>query len=460
MVAGLRLLRMVGRGGEGEVWEARDARGRRRALKLIRPESLAADAEQRITALLRIDHPSLIRVLRGGRLDEGPLRGWGYLVMDFVDGPSLQDAAPDLAVLERLEPLAEALDLLHAGVWSDGRPLIHRDVKPANVVARSDGSLVLVDPSTLRSLGADTVTRIGTPVFSAPEVLSGRVGPAADVYSFAVTVVALLTGARGEDLVEMVEQIHALDVPDGVRSALALNPADRPASCRAVLEAGLATDPTVLLAAPDTPVDDWEGLDQRAADDEPDVVPASPWPWLGLLLVIVGAPSAAAMTEWLDGSARNLTLAGAAAVHVVACVAAGCSITLSVLCPPLAWAFLLADRIDAVPLRRDWVRAVLAGVLLAGTAVALTLAEWATLPLPVPAQTAAAVCLVALLVATAAPQISGFLGFLLRVLLLPAWAAGAAVIGLGGLLVAPLAGTARLAGRTLGSFVEVLRSPR
>jgi hypothetical protein len=70
------------------------------------------------------------------------------------------------------------------------------------------------------------------------------------------------------------------------------------------------------------------------------------------------------------------------------------------------------------------------------------------------------VALVALLVATAAANVRGVLGFLLRVALLPAWAAGAAVIAGGGLLLAPFAGTGRLAGRTLGSVVEVLRSPR
>jgi len=182
LVEGLRLVALVGRGGEGEVWEARDRRGRRRALKLVRPDCLASPAEAVVRGrlLVQIDHPALVRVHRSGLLPgwsddpgaggdaEGELEGWGFVEMDFIDGASLAAAPADPDVLERLAPLAEALDLLHAGVWSDGVPLIHRDVKPANIVQAADGRLVLVDPSTLRGVDDGQFTRIGTPLFCAP----------------------------------------------------------------------------------------------------------------------------------------------------------------------------------------------------------------------------------------------------------------------------------------------------
>ena len=60
------------------------------------------DAAELAAARLAIDHPALVRVYRGGRLQGGSLDGWGFLEMDYIDGPSLQDAPPDPAVLDRL----------------------------------------------------------------------------------------------------------------------------------------------------------------------------------------------------------------------------------------------------------------------------------------------------------------------------------------------------------------------
>lgn len=263
VVEGLRLITMVGRGGEGEVWEARDRQDRRRALKLVRPDCLASPRETiaRGRWLVRIDHPALVRVHRSGLVSGGVLRspvtrasrrrstprplqedhaldGWGFVEMDFIAGESLATAEADPSVLERLEPLSEALDLLHAGAWSDGVPLVHRDVKPANIVEDRDGRFVLVDPSTLRGLDADDVTRVGTPLFRAPEVLAGHTTTAADVYSFAATIVALATGLRGRDLANLLRDPNLLGLPRGVRQALSPEPGQRPVSCRAVLEQG------------------------------------------------------------------------------------------------------------------------------------------------------------------------------------------------------------------------------
>ncbi len=286
VVEGLRLVALVGRGGEGEVWEARDRRGRRRALKLVRPDCLAPPREAVVRGrlLVRIDHPALVRVHRSGLLSgwsddpgaggeaERELEGWGFVEMDFIDGPSLATAAADPDVLERLAPLAEALDLLHAGHWSDGVPMVHRDVKPANIVEDTDGRLILVDPSTLRGVDDGQLTRIGTPLFCAPEVMLGDVTPAADVYSFAATIVALATGRRGSALAEILRDPGEFDLPPGVRQALSSHPSQRPLSCRAVLRQGLVADPLPelptwgdawrdgtgdLAAGPAAPDDGW-----------------------------------------------------------------------------------------------------------------------------------------------------------------------------------------------------------
>ena len=449
---------MVGRGGEGEVWEARDERGRVRALKLVRPDALAAEVDERIRALLLIDHPCLVRTFRGGRLSGGGLQGWGFVEMDFIDGPSLHDAPPDPAVLERLEPLAEALDLLHEGEWSDGMPLVHRDIKPANLVARSDGSIVLVDPSTLRSLDTTTITRIGTPVFAAPEILTGRIGPPADVYSFAATIVALLTGERGERLARLLDHVEQLDLPDGVRRALSLHPAERPSSCLAVFEAGMQADPTVLLPPLDQRSWIEPGQDQ-AWDDrlEQDAPRRRPWGWVLVLLALVAAPVASRELLVSDRRTALAAVAVAIGLHLLACLAGREPFSLTVFAPPVAWADLLARRVAPPTLRREWARAVLTGATLVISAGLLAYALPTLVRSPAPPVAVLGVGLLIMVLSVTAAGAPGVLGFLLRLLLLPAWVLGALVIVLGGLLIAPFAGTARVAGRTLASFVEVFR---
>ena len=297
-------MRLVGRGGEGEVWEARNGAGEQRALKLVRPECLAAPAEAAVRGawLVRIAHPALVRVHRSGVLGgavarggdrwrggrgalvapstEDPddeLSGWGFVEMDFLDGESLATAPARRDVLVRLDPLAEALDLLHEGHWSGGVPLVHRDVKPANIVEESRGRLVLVDFSTLRGVDAGDVTQVGTPLYAAPEVYEGALDPAADIYSFAATVVALLTGLRGRALGELLAAPRTADLPRGIVRALVSDPDRRPASCRALLSETVSTTARLPIPLP-TPTarddraawpdaDPWPDADRREEDD-------------------------------------------------------------------------------------------------------------------------------------------------------------------------------------------------
>lgn len=429
VVAGLRLVRLVGCGGEGQVWEARDGRGRRRALKLIRPDLLAGDAETRGRWLRRIDHPALVRVHRSGQLGAGPLAGWGFIEMDYVDGASLRDAAADRRFLQRLAPLAEALDLLHDGAWSDGLPLVHGDVKPANLVAGGDGGLVLVDPSTLRGVDGSDLNRLGTPVFVAPEVETGDGGPPADVYSFAVTVVALVTGARGRRLAGLVagaaagarppEGPEGSDLPGGVSRGLAACPADRPGSCRAVLEAA-AGPPAVHVP--------------------PGAGTGGPWPWLVVLAVAVAVPTLGWALEWLRGPGLVAAAAGAAAGHLCAHVAARRSLLAALVVPPAAWAFLLAERSPGPRRRQAWTRTVLTGAL---AALAVVLADAVSGARLAGSRHATAVLVVAglLLVAAGlrAPALRGAAGLLARLVLLPVWLAGAGLLLAAAALAVPLA---------------------
>ena len=496
-MAGLRLVRVVGSGGEGEVWEVRDGDGRRRALKLVRPEALAEpDAVRRRGAWLRrIDHPSLVRVWRTGILAGGALDGWGLVEMDFVDGVPLDRAPPDPHALDRLVPLAEALDLLHVGVWSDGVPLVHRDVKPANLLDTGE-RLVLVDPSTLRGADATRMTRIGTPVFAAPEVVTGRIGPAADVYGFAATAVALLTGRRGEKLAELLDDdaLRELPLTDGVRAALSARPDQRPVSCRAALEGPvvrLGPRPAPALPAATAPprvfsreTRDLAGFREKPADggadgpaadagvdspgpreareaEPPPRAGTSAWVWMGVLTLLTALPVAAWAAGTLRGGRLSAAVVVVVTVHVVAHGIARGRVAAALLLGPLAWAFLLADRVLAPPPRRDWLRTATAGAIACASVAAVRIADAGSVPV---AAAAALVGLVGVAAALAGVGARGASGRALRLALLPAWGVGAALLVAGAivcLVPGAVAGRVRrllrFARRTLASAAEATR---
>jgi len=471
VVGGLRLIRLVGRGGEGEVWEARDARGRARALKLVRPECLAEpdEALRRGVWLTRIDHPSLVRVHRTGLLTDLPprhfLAGWGFVEMDFVDGESLEAAAPDPAVFQRLEPLAHALDLLHSGLWSNGVPLVHRDVKPANIVEDRARGLVLVDPSTLRGADATHVTRVGTPVFAPPEVAFGQSGPAADVYSFAATLVALGTGLRGAALADRLRDLDWLALPPGVRAALSPDPAQRPASCRSVLERSetivLRGDAEPLPAAPEEAA--WFDRSSGAAPAPARRRPALPW--LVLVAAVCAAPAVAVVLGGLGGQSPLVVAGLAAAVHLGAQLVGRGPLALAIVVPPLAWALLLARRLGGDRRRQAWASAILLLGLtgMGATPVLAFLDGPGGLPR---VALVGGLGLAITLLGIAAARAVGPAGVLLRVVTLPLWLVGAGAVVALCVVVLPfalLAGRARpllrAGGATLASVAEVARPP-
>ncbi len=198
------LIETIGSGGMGTVWRARDRRlDRIVALKRSNPAptndiGLGADdnqvrIEREAKVAASISHPHLVTVHDTGRDHVGP-----YLIMEFIDAPSIADAA------DRLRPeqvstigsqIADALAAVHrAGV-------VHRDVKPGNILLAERGA-VLVDFGIASTGATDhTITQPGmvvaTPNYAAPEVLAGaEATPASDVYSLASTLDWLLRPHR------------------------------------------------------------------------------------------------------------------------------------------------------------------------------------------------------------------------------------------------------------------------
>jgi serine/threonine protein kinase len=195
----------LGEGTQGHTFDAVDKReGRPVAVKRfdVRTAKTWKDAElaERETRVLQsLSHPKLPRYV-----DHFEQDGALYLVMDKIDGESLSALQKRGAVLGEedvvrlLRDAADALDYLHRRA----PPVIHRDLKPGNVIRRPDGSFAFVDfgavRDKLRPEGGSTV--VGTFGYMAPEQFQGRALPASDVYAIGATALSMLTGRQPEDL--------------------------------------------------------------------------------------------------------------------------------------------------------------------------------------------------------------------------------------------------------------------
>ena len=232
-------LEVVGRGGEGEVIRALDhLHGRQVALK-VRPVADEASRTQLLSEarlLLSLSpHPGLPLVREDFFVDDRYV-----IAMDWIEGMDLEallDAEgrpgldPALAI-GYLEQAAEALEHLH----THDPPVVHGDVKPANLILTSSGRIVLVDFG-LSSPPTDDLRRAGTAGYVAPEVAAGaRPTAASDVYSFAATALALLTGeppSGGAPSWGAIERERIPALERIVRANLATDPARRDASAAA-----------------------------------------------------------------------------------------------------------------------------------------------------------------------------------------------------------------------------------
>ena len=197
-----RIVAKVGEGGMGVVYRATDTTlGRDVALKFIlrgpRFDSAGgARLRREAQALAALNHPAILTIYEIGEAEGAP-----FLALEWVDGGSLHDATRDgpLAVPEFFRiavPLAEALGAAHA------RGIVHRDVKPANVLLTADGRVKLADFGLARIAEQDqdqtrTAGITGTFAYMSPEQASGEeTGAASDVFSFGVVAYELLTGRR------------------------------------------------------------------------------------------------------------------------------------------------------------------------------------------------------------------------------------------------------------------------
>lgn len=258
-IASVRITRALGRGAMGEVYEGVDeALGRAVAVKLLAADDTDVEARTRFDreahALARLQHPNVVGVFSKGRVEQRP-----YFVMELVEGPSALDLIRDGPL-----PLGQALMVIRQAALgleaAASAGVVHRDVKPANLLVAADGTVKVADFGVCKipELGphmTEAGTTLGTPFYMAPEQARGEaVDTRADQYALGATLFHLLSGRPPYASTQTVAQLLAHQkepVPDiravapGVPAGVALvmqrmmakTPAERFASYAELLAA-------------------------------------------------------------------------------------------------------------------------------------------------------------------------------------------------------------------------------
>jgi len=207
-----RILRTIGEGGMGVVFEAEQSFPRRRvALKAIRPgmasRGLLRRFRNEVQILARLQHPGIAQLYEAGIADEHA-PDQAYFVMEYVDGTALTHYA-DSNKLDRRGRLTLLARICDAIQHAHQRGVIHRDLKPANILVTADGSPKIVDFGVARAVQADPATThstqsgqlLGTPSYMSPEqIQGGEVDTRSDIYSLGVIAYELLSRRLPFDL--------------------------------------------------------------------------------------------------------------------------------------------------------------------------------------------------------------------------------------------------------------------
>ena len=270
-----QLAERVAAGGMGEVWRGTDVLLRREvAVKVLLP-SLMSDAEfiarfrteARMMAALR--HPGIVQVYDYGEDVEVDGSRLDFLVMEYIEGAPLSKwirAAGKLGITETMSVVTQAAEALHV---AHSAGIVHRDVKPSNLLVRPDGVVVLVDFGVARSTATTGITAtnmvLGTADYMAPEQAVGQpVSAATDIYALGAVAYCCLAGRppfTGDNPLQVVSQhlqvepptLPAGEIPASVAAlvsrALAKDPADRYPSAAAFAEAARAAQAGPPIAA-------------------------------------------------------------------------------------------------------------------------------------------------------------------------------------------------------------------
>src|ERR1051326_5788303 len=262
VLGGYRIVGPLGSGATSVVYRAEHVRlGRQAALKLLTPAFGEADFRERFLResqlAASLDHPSIVPVYDAGDED-----GLLYIAMACVEGSDLKSLLaeegrlPVRRALRIIGQIASALDAAHA------RGLVHRDVKPANILVAADDRAYLSDFGVVKELASNGTTRtgsfVGTTEYSAPEQIEGRaVDGRADVYALACVLYECIAGEppfhRPSEVAVLNAHLHAPPpklsrvgteaapaLEPVIAKALSKSPLDRYATCGEFLAAARA----------------------------------------------------------------------------------------------------------------------------------------------------------------------------------------------------------------------------
>ncbi len=259
-----RILRQIGYGGMATVFLAQDTKLERQvAVKVFWPRpGETRDFLRRFArearVLAQLDHPNILPVYDYGELANLPnLGSLAYLVTPYMSGGTLRDMLKARKAPSPVEALRLAAPILNALQYAHERGLIHRDIKPGNMLFKDDGSLVLADFGLVKVTDAGTPMEMtdqtgtsitGTPEYMSPEQIEGHATQASDIYSVGIVLYEMLAGQRpfkaDTAMGILVQQVH--EQPRPMRE---INPLLSPQLDRVVLRS-LEKDPAKRYASP------------------------------------------------------------------------------------------------------------------------------------------------------------------------------------------------------------------
>jgi eukaryotic-like serine/threonine-protein kinase len=276
---------LVGHGGMSRVYKARDSLLERNVAVKILHEQYNADEEfverfkREARSAAQLQHPNIVTVI-----DRGEDDGRQYIVFEHIAGENLKEFLDRKGRLDGQEALEIALEMARALSFAHERGLVHRDVKPQNVLLNGDGRAKVTDFGIARLIEVDTSvtttgTVLGTSNYIAPEQASGEpVDAQTDVYSLGVVLYELLAGEvpfKGESFVAVAMK-HMHEPPPSILEVRR----DVPARVAAAIDRALEKDPaerfpTMAAFAAELERCRWE-LDRDTGDEATMIVPPAP----------------------------------------------------------------------------------------------------------------------------------------------------------------------------------------